>query len=120
MFILKKCREAENSRITEVLCFKEGNNVINKDGQSIVVGKFITLNTGICYRITPNFFNYFYGTFALVFNKKVLKKDDIPDVKIYLTSEENSQGQGFLTWWVCQNGRLKKFKLLLFHQNFRK
>ena len=92
----------------------EGFNNI-QDGQNIILEKLLTVWSGLCYKITLDYFTYDRIGFELVFDASIAS-EDIPLPEIYITSEDNAYGiLGY--GWV--NGEELKFGLEGYEQDFK-
>ena len=89
------------------------NNI--QDGQNIILEKLLTVWSGLCYKITLDYFTYDRVGFELVFDASIAS-EDIPLPEIYITSEDNAYGiLGY--GWV--NGEELKFGLEGYEQDFK-
>ena len=79
------------------------NNIVNVKSLSdnVTVERVLTFWSGYCYKISLNYFNYEWNCFAIQYKTGTngsLLENDVPKLKMYLTSEENAYGVLALQW----------------------
>ena len=96
----------EGIKPTKTMILKEGKN--NLFGSTINLQKILTFYLGNCYKTSKlNTSIYKYEDYSVYFNESI-PENDLPSLKTYFTSEQNSYGVVSATW---RNGKVVKMQI---------